>query len=283
MDEKPQDEKIEEKEGIKVTHTDYEHSATADDKIPVEVKAEDSDLNKKIIPIVKSKVLLIGLAILIYTIIVASVTVKIDRKILVHKIQKSFQEVFNINGSNSNKIENKIVKDEKKPKKEARKLNLNETVTIGDVMELTLEGSDWVDEIKPSNTENGYSYYEDKPGEKYFVIKGKVKNIAGEDLDMDYINQSKIIVNDKYKANVEIQAEDSNGTSFYGEIKPLQTLNIIAYASLSDEAYDICKEVRCDIDIVNDSTHIKEFYSNNTPHDSFYIEFENSNTNESEE
>ena len=182
------------------------------------------------------------------------------------------------------KIEKNCWKNvDKKPKKEAKKLNVNETVTIGDVMELTLEGSEWVDEIKPSNTEGAYSYYEDKPGEKYFVIKGKVKNLAGEDLDMDYINESKIIVNDKYKADVTIQAEESDGTSFYGSIKPLQTLNIVAYASLSDEAYNICKTIRCDLDIVNDSAHLKEFYSNNTPHDSYFVEFENSNANESEE
>ena len=244
-------------------------------EISVEPTTKGNDFIKKLIPIIKSKAFLIGMAILIYTIIVASITVKIDRKIIANNIQKSFQEAFNIDSNSSNKIENKVGKEDKKPKKEAEKLNIGQTITIGDVMELTLESSEWTDEIKPSNTSDFYTYYEDKEGEKYFVIKGKVKNIAGEDLDLDYVNQSKIIVNDTYKADVRFEAEESDGTSFYADVKPLQTLNFVAYASLSDEAYNICEKIRCDLDIVNDSTHMKEFFSNNTPHDSFYIEFEN--------
>lgn len=252
-----------------------EKTSTAEAKVLVEPTTKGNDFMKKVIPIIKSKAFIIGMAILIYTIIVASITVKIDRKIIANNIQKSFQEAFNIDGGSSNKIENKVGKEDKKPKKEAEKLNVGQTITIGDVMELTIESSEWSDEIKPSNTSNFYTYYEDKEGEKYFVIKGKVKNVAGEDLDLDYVNQSKIIVNDTYKADVRFEAEESDGTSFYADVKPLQTLNFIAYASLSDEAYNICEKIRCDIDIVNDSAHMKEFFSNNTPHDSFYIEFEN--------
>lgn len=262
------EEKVEENENA-------EKTSTTSAEISVEPTAKSNDFMKKLIPIIKSKAFLIGMAILIYTIIVASITVKIDRKIIANNIQKSFQEAFSIDGDSSNKIENKVGKEDKKPKKEAEKLNIGQTITIGDVMELTLESSEWTDEIKPSNTSDFYTYYEDKEGEKYFVIKGKVKNIAGEDLDLDYVNQSKIIVNDTYKADVRFEAEESDGTSFYADVKPLQTLNFVAYASLSDEAYNICEKIRCDLDIVNDSAHMKEFFSNNTPHDSFYIEFEN--------
>lgn len=260
-----------------------EKSSTAEAKISVETTTKSNYFLKKLIPIIKSKAFLIGMAILIYTIIVALITVKIDRKIVANNIQKSFQEVFNIDNDSSNKIENKVSKGDKKPKKEAEKLNIGQTITIGDVMELTIESSEWTDEIKPSNTSGFYSYYEDKEGEKYFVIKGKVKNIASEDLDLDYVNQSKIIVNDTYKADVRFEAEESDGTSFYADVKPLQTLNFVAYASLSDEVYNICEKIRCDLDIVNDSAYMNEFFSNNTPHDSFYIEFDNSMNKGSEE
>ena len=277
MDEKLNEEKVEVNEKVE------KQAPETEVKTSVVLETKDNGFMKNVIPIIKSKTFLIGMAILIYTTIVASITVKIDRKIIANNIQKSFQEVFNIDDSYANKIENKVGKENKKPKKEAKKLALNETITIGDVMELTLESSEWVDEIKPSNTSDFYSYYEDKEGEKYFVIKGKIKNIAGEDLDLDYINQSKIIVNDTYKADVRIEAEEGDGTSFYADVKPLQTLNLVAYASLSDEAYNICKDIRCELDIVNDSAHINKFFSNNTPHDSFYIEFENSTNNGSEE
>lgn len=248
-------------------------------KNTIEVKSKGNDFAKKIFQLLKSKVFIIGVAILIYTIIVAFITVKIDREIIVNNIQSA----FNTDSNSSNKIENKIDKKEEAQPKEAEKLYIGQTVTIGDVMELTLENSEWTDEIKPSNTSGSYCYYEDKEGEKYFVIKGKVKNIAGEDLDLTYVNQSKIIVNDTYEADVTFEAEEKDGTSFYGDVKPLQTLNFVAYASLSDEAYNICKKIRCDIDMINDSSYINQFYSNDIPHESFYVEFDNSMNIESEE
>ena len=113
---------------------------------------------KKVIPIIKSKAFIICSAIVIYTIIVASVTVKIDRTIIANQIQKSFQEAFSFDDDNSsNDIKNNTKKEEKEPEKVEKKMNLNQTVTIGDVMELTLESSEWVEEIKPSNTSGLFS------------------------------------------------------------------------------------------------------------------------------
>lgn len=284
MDKKLQEDKV---TNVEITTTEESNSLNSAEN-PTEAAPNYNDFTKKQIPIFKRKAFRIAMAILIYTIIVASVTVKIDRKIIAYNIEKSFKEAFNVDDSSAkdnaadssaNGIENKVNKDnknDKKPEKEAKKLELNETVTIGDVMELTLESSEWTDEIKPSNTSGTYSYKADSEGEKYFVIKGKVKNIAGDNLDIEYGNQSKIIINDTYKANVTIESEEADGTSFYGSIKPLQTLNIIAYASLSDEAYNICENIRCDFDIMNDSSYINKYYRDNTPHDSFYIEFDNS-------
>ncbi len=164
-------------------------------------------------------------------------------------------------------------KSEKGADKSAKTIELNKTVTIGDVMELTLESSEWVDEIKPSNA--SYSYYEDKEGEKYFVVRGKAKNLAGEDLNIGYVNESEITINGKYKATVEIDAEQSDGTSFYGAIKPLQTLNIIAYASVSGDVYNICENTNLTLNILSDSEYIKEFYGKESPHETYSIEFDN--------
>ncbi len=166
-------------------------------------------------------------------------------------------------------------KSEKSADKSAKTIELNKTVTIGDVMELTLESSEWVDEIKPSNVSSYYSYYEDKEGEKYFVVRGKAKNLAGEDLNIRYVNESEITINGKYKATVEIDAEKSDGTSFYGAIKPLQTLNIIAYASVSDDVYNICENTNLTLNILSDSEYIKEFYGKESPHETYSIEFDN--------
>ena len=49
-------------------------------------------------------------------------------------------------------------------------------------MEFTPEELVWQDEIKPSNTKNVYSYLKDEPNNKFLILKGHLKNIAGETL-----------------------------------------------------------------------------------------------------
>lgn len=276
-----------------------EDTATEEIKGTGKVETKENDFMKRVISVVKSKIFLIIIAVLVYTAVVAAVTVKIDRKVIARNFQKGLQEAFqgifnstdnlfsdeneNSTDYDSYTIENKANKEDENPEKKAEKIALSETVTIGDVMVLTFESAGWADEIKPSDTSDFYSYYEDKEGEKYFVIRGKVKNIAGDDLDIGYANQSKIVVNDKYKADIRIEVEESDGTSFYGDVKPLQTLNIVAYASLSDEVFNICKNIRCEFDFLNDSAYINEFFDDDMPHDSFYIDFDNSENNRNEE
>ena len=65
------EEKVEEKDNVG-------KSSATEAEIAVKPTTEKNDFMKKLIPIIKSKAFLIGMAILIYTIIVASITVKID-------------------------------------------------------------------------------------------------------------------------------------------------------------------------------------------------------------
>mgnify|MGYP004630676749 CR=1 FL=1 len=59
------------------------------------------------------------------------------------------------------------------------------------------------------------------------------------------------------------------------DIKPLQTLNIIAYASVSDDVYNICENTNLTLNILSDSEYIKEFYGKESPHETYSIEFDN--------
>lgn len=152
-------------------------------------------------------------------------------------------------------------------------INFNETVVVGDVMEITLEGYEWLDEIKPSNTTGAYSYKSDNVGEKYFVIKGKVKNIAGDTLDISYAHESELIINGRYKANINIVAEEADGTSFYGYVKPLQTLNIVIYASVSDELYEICENIDVTFNLLSDSSRVGYFFEMDEPHETYSVSF----------
>ena len=159
----------------------------------------------------------------------------------------------------------------------AEELKYNQLVTVGDAVEFTIESSEWTDKILPSDTSSGYSYVNDKANEKYFVAKGKVKNLSSEELDVSFYGMdASVLINDKYKADVQIEAEDTDGRGFYGKIKPLQTLNVIFYASISDELYKICNNVDMTLKVVNDARYLSEFFNEDkVPYNTYLYKFTN--------
>ncbi len=152
-------------------------------------------------------------------------------------------------------------------------LKLNETVTIGNLMEINFTGSEWAESITPSNTSGYYSYYEDQEGEKYFVVHGTLKNIGSETLDIQWMNESEVILNDTYKFPATMELESNDGTDFYGTAKPLQTLNLIVYASVTDEAYEICETADVIMNILSDQENINSFYDHDYNHETLKISF----------
>lgn len=156
---------------------------------------------------------------------------------------------------------------------ESKTLTLNETVTIGNLMEITLTRSEWVESITPSNTSGFYSYYEDQEGEKYFVIHGKLKNLGSEELDIQWINESEVLLNGTYKFSATMELESNDGTDFYGSAKPLQTLNLIIYASITDEAYEILETIDVTMNIISDSEYVNSYYDDEYTHETLNIQF----------
>lgn len=176
--------------------------------------------------------------------------------------------------SENNGISNNGGDIKSEPEPEVSKiLKLNEAVTVGNLMEITLTDYEWVESILPSNTSEGYSYYQDEEGEKYFVIRGKLKNAGSKDLDVQWISESEVVLNETYKFNATMELESNDGSDFYGTAKPLQTLNLIVYASISDEAYEIWESVDVTIRILSDGEYIDNFFDIEYPHDNFKISF----------
>lgn len=154
-------------------------------------------------------------------------------------------------------------------------LKLNQTVTVGDAMEITLESSEWAERILPPDTSGSYSYVDDKEDEKYFVVKGKVKNLAGENLEISFRGiKASLLINGKYKADVEINGVQP--TAFYGDIKPLQTLDVIFYASVTDEVYDLCNYAELTLKAINDANYISTYFQEeDVPFNTYIIKFTN--------
>lgn len=122
---------------------------------------------------------------------------------------------------------------------------LNTPFTCDGIFEMTVTSAEWTDEIYPSNTSGGYSYYQDKNGESFFVLKGTIKNISGDLIDVQFCSYSEMLFNGTYKYSPEWTAESQEGDDFYGyQINPLQSSNFVIYASVPDEVkenFQSCK------------------------------------------
>ncbi|MDY3971132.1 MAG: hypothetical protein SOZ28_00230 [Clostridia bacterium] len=163
--------------------------------------------------------------------------------------------------------------DTEKTENTVTPIALNSPFNVGEIMTITLFSSEWCEELLPSNTSGGYSYMKDVEGEKFFVVHGELKNLAGQTLDVKYAGEARIVVNGKYKLTATMELEENDGKSFYGNAKPLQTLPLVIYTSVSDELYETCKDIQLSMDLVNDEEKIGYFYDESYSHDSFQISF----------
>ena len=156
---------------------------------------------------------------------------------------------------------------------EIKSVALNQTFDVGNTMSVTLTSTEWCEEIKPSKTSGIYSYYEDKNGEKYFVIHGSLKNLSSKELDAKYSGKAVLTINNKYNQDAIMVTEDVDGNSFYDPVKPLQTRPLYIFCSISDELFNECKTIELSLNLVSDDAKIGYFYTEDTPHESFTISF----------
>lgn len=128
-------------------------------------------------------------------------------------------------------------------------IQLQEKIELPDFLSFQIDSAEWTDEIYPSNTSGTYSYLSDSPNEKYFVLKGVVKNLSGRSIDVQFdLGMYRFLFNDKYEYTGTMTAESSKGDDFYGyDIDPLTETNFILYISVPDEVKDIYETCQVDI------------------------------------
>lgn len=151
----------------------------------------------------------------------------------------------------------------------------DETISVPDIAEITFTSCEWQDQILPSNTSGVYSYYDDQEGETYLVFRGTVKNLATEAFDIDDATDAEIIVNGKYKFPVQIACEGTEGKDFYGDPKPLQELNMVAYASVTDEVKNQFSHGVLTINVLSDASRLNYYVRvEEEPHKTFVMGFD---------
>lgn len=154
-------------------------------------------------------------------------------------------------------------------------IQLNETFTVGEIMEITLNSYEWNDKVVPSDTSGGYLYIDGEEGETYFIVHGTLKSFAGSSFDVDYCSEATITINDKYDFSARIKLEDNDHTGFNGSVKPLQTLNLVIYGAISDEVKDIAETIQVNFSVVSEEEALKYFYDDKYPHENYCITFWN--------
>lgn len=152
-------------------------------------------------------------------------------------------------------------------------MELNTMYTISDVMDITITGAEWSDSVLPSDTSNGYSYYEDKENETYFIVHGAITSHASGSFDIQWNSDSSILVNERYTFLSTMEFEDLDGRGFGESIKPLQTRNFIIRSSVSDEVYNISESVRVNFEIPDNEEQLDYFYDEDHSNASFTIIF----------
>lgn len=158
-------------------------------------------------------------------------------------------------------------------------IQLNTPVSVGEVMDITITGAEWCDSVVPSDTSGGYSYYEDKDGETYFVVRGTITSYASTAFDIQWNSESAILINDKYSFSATMEFEDLDGQGFGGSIKPLQTCNFIIRSSVSDEVYNIGESVQVSFSLPDNEEQLEYFYDENHSNANYIITFSGLKTN----
>ena len=150
---------------------------------------------------------------------------------------------------------------------------LNSTFSVGDVMDITINGAEWRDSILPSDTSGSYSYLDDKDNETYFVVRGTITSYASDSFDIQWSSDSSILVNDKYTFSATMEFEDGDKRGFGESIKPLQTRNFIIYSSISDEVYAISESVQVSFSIPDNEEQLNYFYDEEHSNRNYTIAF----------
>lgn len=162
--------------------------------------------------------------------------------------------------------------EDKKKKNKVTEVSVNQKFIVDNMFEVTLTGYEWCEEIFPSDTAYAYSYFKDITGEKYLAVKAKVKNIAGQEINLSTNTLCRLLVNNKYTIVGNASVENSEHTDFDDHIKSLQESEAVFFFSVTDEMYNTFSEADITLSFVNNEDALNGEYSEDE-YDSFSLSF----------
>lgn len=108
----------------------------------------------------------------------------------------------------------------------AKEIKVGDTIEEEDFATLVFNGTEYTDDLLPSNTSGSYRHYEvDNTSNTYLVIKCDITNYMSGEKECDTFMGIKASYMDKYTYTgfVLVEDEDGKGFSQYGNIAPLAT------------------------------------------------------------
>ena len=136
-----------------------------------------------------------------------------------------------------------------------QQIQLGDKLVIDDIMEVTIDYI-YLTEEKTFPPSGNYHYLvfglNDVKDEKYLIVTGNVKCIAGKALNINSCVDGDIIINDKYEQGLSITL----GEQFDENVKSLQTRRFYLYASISDELAGIIETVKLNLKLLSDEKYI---------------------------
>ena len=175
----------------------------------------------------------------------------------------------------TNAVQDNRVDDVIDPVVEPTVISLGETYSVPDIVEFSLINSEWSDKVIPSNIDNGYTYYDDKIGETYFVVRGAMTNTSNEIIDFGSICEASILLNNKYSLPAKVEMEENDGSGFSGRAQPLQSCNFVIYATVGDELCEIFESINLNLGVLSDTEKLGYMFNDSNKHMNYSISFEN--------
>lgn len=172
-----------------------------------------------------------------------------------YNTQKASKNQYNTNETK----ESNSSKQEDKEENKINSISLGEIVTIDNLIEFTITEGNFAEKILPSNTSSAYSYYEDKPNEIYYVLKGTVKNLSGDTISVEFGTENNFTFNDNYNYTGTFVVEDNDGGGFSSDVTPLSSMPICIFVSVPYEIKDNFSKCEFKLGFDNMTTYTYKF------------------------
>ena len=133
-----------------------------------------------------------------------------------------------------------------KPMKTTTLLNVGEVLDEADYASLTYIGTEFTDDLLPSNTSRYFNHYQiDNTSNTYMVLKFELTNYQSTAIDIDKFIGAKAWFDNKYQYTGFIVAEDSDGAGFsaYSDVSPLETVKLFYLIEVPKTVMDMDYEV----------------------------------------